>query len=44
MEVATWHGLVTNYVLVVMDLSTRRVHLAGMKMFQTGESATLIAK
>jgi putative transposase len=29
-EVATWHGLVTYYVLVVMDLSTRRVHLAGM--------------
>jgi putative transposase len=29
-EVATWHGLVTYYVLVVMELSTRRVHLAGM--------------
>jgi hypothetical protein len=30
LEVATWHGLVTYYVLVVMELSTRRVHLAGI--------------
>lgn len=29
-EVATWHGLVTYYVLVVMELSTRRVEIAGM--------------
>ena len=29
-EVATWHGLVTYDVLVVMELSTRRVHLAGI--------------
>jgi hypothetical protein len=29
-EVATWRGLVTYYVLVVMELSTRRVHLAGI--------------
>jgi transposase InsO family protein len=29
-EVATWHGLVTYYVLVVMELNTRRVHLAGI--------------
>jgi putative transposase len=29
-EVATWHGLITYYVLVVMELSTRRVHLAGI--------------
>ena len=29
-EVAAWHGLVTYYVLVVMQLSTRRVHLAGI--------------
>jgi transposase InsO family protein len=29
-EVATWHGLVTYYVLVVIELSTRRIHLAGM--------------
>jgi putative transposase len=29
-EVATWHRLVTYYVLVVMELSTRGVHLAGI--------------
>jgi transposase InsO family protein len=29
-EVATWRGLVTYYILVVMELSTRRVHLAGI--------------
>jgi hypothetical protein len=29
-EVATWHGLVTYDVLVVMELSTRRVEIAGM--------------
>jgi transposase InsO family protein len=29
-EVATWHGLITYYVFVVMELSTRRVHLAGI--------------
>ena len=29
-EVATWHGLVTYYVLVVMELTTRRVHVAGL--------------
>src|SRR5215467_12211850 len=29
-EVATWHGLVTYYVLVVMELATRRVEIAGM--------------
>lgn len=30
MEVATWYGLVTYYVLVVMELSTRIVHIAGI--------------
>jgi putative transposase len=29
-EVATWHGLVTYDVRVVMELATRRVHLAGI--------------
>jgi putative transposase len=29
-EVATWHGLVTYYVLVAMELPTRRVHIAGI--------------
>ena len=29
-EVATWHGLVTYYVLVVMDLTTRQVQMAGI--------------
>jgi transposase InsO family protein len=29
-EVATWHGLVTYYVLVVMELASRRVAIAGI--------------
>ena len=29
-EVATWHGLVTYYVRVVMELATRRVQIAGI--------------
>jgi putative transposase len=29
-EVATWHGLVTYYVLVVMELATRHVQIAGI--------------
>jgi putative transposase len=29
-EVATWHGLVTYYVLLVLELATRRVHMAGI--------------
>ena len=29
-EVATWHGLVTYYVLVVMEVATGRVQIAGI--------------
>jgi transposase InsO family protein len=29
-EVATWHGLMTYYVLVVMELATRHVQVAGI--------------
>ena len=29
-EVATWHGLVTYYVLVVIELTSRRVQIAGI--------------
>jgi putative transposase len=43
-EVATWHGLVTYYVLVVMELSTRRVQLAGITPHPTDAFMTQCAR
>jgi transposase InsO family protein len=43
-EVATWHGLVTYYVLVVMELSTRRVYVAGITPHPTDVFMTQCAR
>ena len=36
-EVATWHGLMSYYVLIVIELATRRVHVAGVIPHPTGD-------
>ena len=36
-EVATWRGLVTFYILSVMELSTRRVEVAGITPYPTDD-------
>jgi transposase InsO family protein len=43
-EVATWHELVTYYLLVVMELSTRRVHVAGITPHPTDAFMTQCAR
>ena len=43
-EVATWHDLVTYYVLVVIELSTRKVHMAGITPSPTDAFMTQCAR
>jgi putative transposase len=43
-EVVTWHGLVTYYVLVMMELSTRRVQVAGITPHPTDAFMTQCAR
>jgi hypothetical protein len=43
-EVLTWRGLVTYYLLFVLQLESRRVTLAGMTKHPTEEWMTQIAR
>jgi transposase InsO family protein len=42
--VLSWRGLITYYVLFVMELSTRRVHIAGITRKPDGRGVVQMAK